>query len=139
MGQILGNYYDGASHGFLLDGGAFTSIDFPGALSTEAHGINDLGQIVGSYSDSNHFTHAFLMDANGFTSFDFPSPTGALYTSFAGINNAGQIVGNYAPRPPVFVPESSFSFVLLAIGLLGVIGFRTFLQRRSHRHSQSRA
>ena len=35
-------------HGFLDSGGTFTQIDAPGANSTQANGINDAGQIVGS-------------------------------------------------------------------------------------------
>ena len=34
-------------HGFLDTGGKFTQIDVPEGCSTEAHGINDAGQIVG--------------------------------------------------------------------------------------------
>src|SRR3982750_1909361 len=72
-GQIVGNYVDVTSftsrsflkdggtfttndvynspidHGFLLDKGNYTTIDFPGSVSTEANGINIAGQIVGTY------------------------------------------------------------------------------------------
>jgi hypothetical protein len=43
-------------HGFLYSGGSYTSIDVPGATGkggTQAFGINDAGQIVGTYSDSS--------------------------------------------------------------------------------------
>jgi probable HAF family extracellular repeat protein len=59
-GQIVGTYSDfvcsvgnvplacsGGEHGFLDTGGSFTTIDFPGAESTFAVGINDSGQIGG--------------------------------------------------------------------------------------------
>jgi uncharacterized membrane protein len=50
---IVGSYYDDTgSHGFLLDGDTFITIDLPGALATYADGINDRGQIVGEYSDN---------------------------------------------------------------------------------------
>jgi hypothetical protein len=39
----------GIKRGFLLDRGKFTRIDVPGALSTEAVGINDRRQVVGQY------------------------------------------------------------------------------------------
>ena len=49
-GQIVGDYRDSSDgiHGFLYSGGAFTTIDVPGAQHL-ASGINDAGQIVGSY------------------------------------------------------------------------------------------
>jgi probable HAF family extracellular repeat protein len=47
------------AHGFLDSGGSFTTIDVPGATQTCAYGINDLGQIVGSFTDSAG-THGFL-------------------------------------------------------------------------------
>jgi uncharacterized membrane protein len=51
-GQIVGFYFDGDGdqHGYLLEGGRFTTIDVPGAAATDAFGINDRGQIVGAYS-----------------------------------------------------------------------------------------
>ena len=59
-GEIVGNYgfADGTGHGFLLDKGNFTTIDFPGAPATApkgALGINDGGQIVGFYGTSLGF------------------------------------------------------------------------------------
>src|SRR6266849_7526486 len=39
----------GSTHGFLLSGGAFSTIDFPGAVFTEAWRINELGEILGRY------------------------------------------------------------------------------------------
>ena len=41
------------AHGFLLDGGSFSAIDFPDAFTTSAIGINNLGQIVGMYGGKN--------------------------------------------------------------------------------------
>jgi hypothetical protein len=42
-GLIVGYYIDDSgSHGFLLDvDGSYTTVDVPGATSTDAHGIND--------------------------------------------------------------------------------------------------
>lgn len=50
----------GCLHGFLLSGGAFTTIDFPGATETLALGINSSGDIVGGYQDTSGGFHAFL-------------------------------------------------------------------------------
>lgn len=58
-GDIVGFYVDavGATHGFRLSGGQFTTIDVPGALvgvagnlPTVARGISPSGDIVGSYT-----------------------------------------------------------------------------------------
>jgi uncharacterized membrane protein len=51
------------THGFLASGGSFTTIDVPGATQTCAYGINDLGHIVGSFTDSAG-THSFLASAD---------------------------------------------------------------------------
>jgi len=67
----------------------FTQIDVPGADSTFAGGINDTGQIVGSFS--SNFAHGFLKDGVSFTQIDFPNAT----TRAQGINNKGQIVGQF--------------------------------------------
>ena len=40
---------------------SFTTIDVPGAVRTEAYGINENGQIVGFYFDGARF-HGFLLD-----------------------------------------------------------------------------
>lgn len=55
-GQIVGLYADraGRVHGFLLDQGVYATLDvpFPGVTRTEAHSINNRGQIVGRFTDS---------------------------------------------------------------------------------------
>lgn len=52
-GDIVGFYVDGAGiqHGFLLQDGTFTTIDFPvaGVRANSANGINAQGEIVGQY------------------------------------------------------------------------------------------
>ena len=71
----------------------FYSIDFSGATSTGASGINDTGQIVGSYSDGTG-AHGFFRDGGSLSPID--CPLGSPGTTVAsGINNSGQIVGNY--------------------------------------------
>jgi len=65
-------------------------VPFPGTTSTVAIGINDAGQIVGTFAEGPR-GHGFLRDAGGiFTTIDGP---GATLTELHGINNAGQIVG----------------------------------------------
>ena len=91
-GQIVGDYGDagGTVHGSLLDKGALTTIDVPGATSTEAGGINDHGQISGWYGDVSGTEHGFLLDKGTFTTIDVP---GAIRTNAYGINARGQFRG----------------------------------------------
>jgi probable HAF family extracellular repeat protein len=60
-------------HGFLLDKGVFTTIDHPDAVAeTAATGINNRGQIAGSYDDADGTEHGFLLDDGVFTTIDHP-------------------------------------------------------------------
>jgi probable HAF family extracellular repeat protein len=43
-----------------LSDGLYTTIDVPGAIYTEADGINNAGQIVGYYADLHGGEHGFL-------------------------------------------------------------------------------
>ena len=81
------------THGFLLLQGTFTTIDVPGASSTQAFGINPRGDIV-AQSTAGGTTHGFLLDKDGsFTSVDVP---GASSSAALSINPQGEIVGTYA-------------------------------------------
>jgi uncharacterized membrane protein len=70
---------------------SFRTIDSPapGASSTFAYGINDVGQVSGLYFSGN--SHSFVYDGSNFTFFDVPNST---YSNATGINNAGTVVGN---------------------------------------------
>jgi uncharacterized membrane protein len=102
-GEIVGSSDRGAArsyHGFLRDRrGRYRRIDVPGARGTAAARINDLGQIVGYYSDTGDNPNAatdsrgFLLDGRGrFERIDVP---GAKSTQALGINNLGEIAGGY--------------------------------------------
>ena len=70
----------------------FFTFDAPGATSTTVRGMNDAGEMVGSFHDVSG-DHAFLRRSDGsFISIDAP---GALpgTTAATAINNLGQIVG----------------------------------------------
>lgn len=83
-----------ATHGFLLNAGSFTTIDFPGAATgTVAGDINDSGQIVANYGDASGNAHGFLLSAGNFSAIDFPGAFSS--TGPSGISANGQIVGSY--------------------------------------------
>lgn len=71
----------------------FQLFDYPGATRTEIWAINDLGTVVGDYTDSTGIVHGFLRFTNGgFSTFDV---AGAVLTQILGINNRGVVVGDY--------------------------------------------
>ncbi len=72
--------------------GSFTTIDFPGAVSTEATGINPRGDIVGYYDSADGIRHGYLLSRGTFSSTDVP---GAIRTFPFAVNPRGDIVGSY--------------------------------------------
>ena len=62
-GIIVGTY-SGCSpctfHGFVLMNGRYLSIDYPGAEATYIDGINNAGQLVGSYTFDQQTFHGFV-------------------------------------------------------------------------------
>ena len=83
---------DNATHAFLLSGGRFITIDYPGATLTLANGMNSLGEVVGGYASAG-VSHAFVWSNGNFTSFDYPGASG--FTNATGANPGGDIVGRY--------------------------------------------
>ncbi len=49
-----------SAHGFLLIGGTYMTIDFPGGAGTAALGVNSSDDVVGVYKDSNGAFHGYL-------------------------------------------------------------------------------
>jgi hypothetical protein len=82
-----------ATSNILADGPTFTTIDFPGAVGTQAWGITLSGDIAGWYVSADTATHGFLKSRGQFISIDFP---GAAYTLVNGISPRGDIIGEYA-------------------------------------------
>jgi uncharacterized membrane protein len=99
-GDIVGWYLDKVGmHGFLLSGGAYTSIDFPGsAADTEAWKINDYGEIAGRYrgaTDGKY--HMFVLSNGSFTAIpDVPGDFETAVIEDGGLNNTGHIVSQHA-------------------------------------------
>jgi hypothetical protein len=105
-GETTGSYYDAScnSHGFLrkADGRIVTfdapNVGYPaGTLypGTAPTGINDEGDIVGSYTDAASATHGFVRWRWGtFTVIDDPSSTSSPPATYAqAINDWGMVVG----------------------------------------------
>ena len=85
----------------------FVPIDVPGATETRAHGINENGQVVGSFLETANRldSRGFLYDNGQFTTINVP---GATTTFGLGINDRSQIVGQFirpTSGPPVGFPE----------------------------------
>ncbi len=112
----------------VLSAGTITPVSVPGSPTTYAFGINNLGQVAGSYTDQASGLgprHGFVYRDGTYTTFDIP---GATETLASGINDFGQVVGYYVDgtgdhaflASPTPEPATS---VLLAVGALGIIAY----------------
>ena len=70
----------------------FRSIDVPGAVESDAWGINERGDVVGKYFDAAGNVHGFLLRGEKFTTIDIKGSEG---NSARDINDLGQIAGNF--------------------------------------------
>ena len=96
-GESVGYYVDqqtpSGTHGWLRDAhGAYQVIDYPGAILTNARGINPSGTIVGLYRDAGGQAFGFVFAKGTFSSVQYPD---AIFTRLSGINARGDIVGDY--------------------------------------------
>jgi probable HAF family extracellular repeat protein len=108
-----------------------TSIDYPDAIATNiSGGINDRGDIVGAYTDSNKKVHGFLFSDGTYTAIDVP---GATITQARGINSRGDIVGSYQVTPSK--PGGDVHGFVLSHGELTIVNYpnhlNTIIQRIS--------
>jgi uncharacterized membrane protein len=95
-----GNDYDGVA--WIWDGRSYSFFTVPGANESDSNGTypfgnNNLGQIVGNYTDENEVLHGFLKDGPAITTIDVP---GADTTTASSINDEGVIVGEYIINTP---------------------------------------
>jgi hypothetical protein len=97
-GDVAGFFNQSATRvaAFLkLRSGKFLTLAFPGATMTQAFGVNDSDQVVGSYTTGTGnaaVAHGFAWHAGKYTSLDIK---GASSTTVNGINDVGDIVGFY--------------------------------------------
>lgn len=105
-----------------------------GAHISDARGINDKGQVVGSSTSSgieSDISHAFLYSGGSMLDLNdlLPSGSGWTLAEAFDINDLGQIVGNGSINgethaflmTPTAVPAPSSAW-LLGSGLMGLIG-----------------
>jgi len=90
---IAGISFESATlvHSYVLDRGAYTQFDAPGATFTEAWDVSPTGRVVGYFNPVT--SHGFSRDADGLTVIDVP---GAKWTRIFGVNPQGEMVGSYA-------------------------------------------
>jgi len=118
-GLMAGTYGDNATkvyHGFIYNDGSFTTLTDPLAATqesfqggnysisgTQAYGINDKGQVVGQFAESNNVPQGFLYRHGKYTTIDDPH-AGAGFgqgTTAHAINDFGEIVGWYIDKKGV--------------------------------------
>lgn len=99
--QKCGFFIDSSmvNHGWLLNGGVFVQLDFPGSTFTQALGLNNKGSVVGDYMDSGGLTHGFVytISTGKYVSIDDPSGVGSTIVN--GVNDAGDLVGFFGTAP----------------------------------------
>jgi probable HAF family extracellular repeat protein len=82
------------SSGFVrLPDGSFSLFTYPGAYSTFPYGVNDKGQIAGTFQNDDGSYHGFVRHADlSFEVIEFPS---GCCTQVTGINNRGEVIGTW--------------------------------------------
>lgn len=94
-GDVGGFFFDtnGFGSSFLLSGGVFQPIEVPaGVQGTIVNGLNDSGDVVGTFTDIRVIPQGFLLNHQGTSFVNFPN---AVSTSANAINASGRIVGIY--------------------------------------------
>jgi len=98
-GVIVGEFItsSNAVHGYIDNGGTYTTIDDPtaGATATDVTGINDNGVMAGNYVNSAGVTQGFIDNGGTFTTISDPNATGSFGTQITGVNNSQIVVGDY--------------------------------------------
>jgi probable HAF family extracellular repeat protein len=89
-GAVVGYFTDsaGLTHGFLLKGKKYKTLDVPGAAATYATGINKSGKIVLFWQDSNGVFESSLYNGKTYKTIDVP---GASSSYSLDLNTAGDV------------------------------------------------
>jgi len=99
--QICGFYIDkaGTNHGFFLNFGSLTTLDFPGGIFTQALGLNNVNEVVGFYMDSSMASHGFVYNTvtKKYQSVDDPHGIGTTVVN--GTNDKHRLVGFWGTAP----------------------------------------
>ena len=137
-GEIVGIFRDLETltyQGFLLSGGHFMTIDLPGSIGTIIDGINNRGQLVGTFGDGTR-GNGFLFDGQSFTTIN---PPGSMSARLFGINDTGVLVGGsvedstgraFLATPvaePISEPQTG---MLFGTGTIALFGSRWWRRRR---------
>ena len=88
---VGGCIIDGAEVGFAEQDSNFTFLSIPEANGLECLGINNVGQIVGAYTDPNG-TYGFV-----YSNFEFTTIRHGANTFVNGINDSGELAGSDGP------------------------------------------
>lgn len=97
------------TQGFLISDGATTVLNFPGAASTFVQGINNRGQLSGSWEDADRVSHGFFLDSDlaSWTSIDAPN---SMNTQAFQINDLGQVAlngyGDTSKESYIYCPDN---------------------------------
>lgn len=89
----------------------YAAINFPGAKSTVATGINNGNVIVGYYTDSSNHIYGFRLANGTYTKINVPNSAGTIAN---GIADTGDIVGTYSLPSPQ--PPNSYGFLRNSTG-----------------------
>ncbi len=109
----MGTYNDSANvgHGFLLNGGHYTTLDDPNATfgGTTPTAINNFGLIPGYYFGPTQEAHGFLYSHGTYVPLDDPNASPVCLDSVSvpgttpsGVNDLGRVVGTYADLNGVY-------------------------------------
>lgn len=99
--DVVGFYIDknNVNHGWLLEQGNFTVLDYPESTFTQALGINNKGVVVGTYIDSSNNQHGFTYIISSKTWQQIDDPNGVGTTVVNGLNDKGMLVGFWGTSP----------------------------------------
>ena len=99
-GEVVGSFFDpDTTRGFTFFRGVFTDFDVPGQGDTFPLGMNDIGDNVGTYTDTDFVVRGYVENGGSFGTVEFP---GSSSTTPLGINAPGRIVGVYTDDTGAF-------------------------------------